>query len=505
MQKEESYTFWSGLKRGLLGLKDVLTSKDQDKVAYNMLLIGETGSGKTSFLNLLCNFKMVLKLKDDSCIKKLNKFHNEALENVKAAEMESATTGATYYQVDFEEVKLGLLDTPGFGDTRGLDQDKENVKKIVDKVNDVEYINCVCLIVNGRMARMTSQLQYVISEISAVLPKVTVKNTIVVFTNAKSQCDTNFCVDQITPYLGNPISDDKVFYFDNPWCILGKMEKAKATKDLQKAFRRASESLERMFNTIKTFEPIHTTLFMDLFLAKEAVERKVHELLLAVQNKVTLEETITNKKKEIDTAIAAKSINSNFETMIKVPKWTIQPTAQHNTVCELCNSNCHPMCGLPSSKDDREVLKNCACMQESNFVCTVCGHTYDVHMHAHFLNKLEEVETIFVNEDMKKAFEKAEIDIESLGQDMKERLDKEFHKIEEEISDHFGNLSNKIKLFEAHASTPSYIKLLHCQLVVINQRIKAISATNSSGIDDLIRTRDELEAKINLIGKTTTV
>ena len=418
--------------------------------------------------------------------------------------MESATTGAKYYQLDFEEVKIGVLDTPGFGDTRGLDQDKENVKKIVDKVNDVEYINCICLIVNGRMARMTSQLQYVISEISAVLPKVTVKNIIVVFTNAKSQCDTNFRVEQLTPYLGHSISDDKIFYFDNPWCILDHMETTKVTKDLQKAFRRASESLERMFNTIKTFEPIHTTSFMDLFLAKEAVERKVHELLLAVQNKTTLEETIKKKKEEIDAAIAAKSINSNFETTIKVPKWTIQPTAQHYTVCELCNSNCHPMCGLPFSEDDREVLRNCICIRGKP-TCDVCGHTYDVHMHAHFLNKLEEVETVIVNEDMKKAFEKAEIDIESLGKDMKERLDKQFHKIEEEISDHFGNLSNKIKLFEAHASTPSYQKLLHCQLVVINQRIKAISGKKSSGVDDLIRTKEELEKKIKLVGGKTTV
>ena len=126
MQKEE---FWSGIKLGLLGLKDVLISNNQDRVAYNILLIGETGSGKTSFLNLLCNFKLVLKLKDDSSIKKLNKYHNEALENVKAAEIESATTGASYYQVDFEEVTLGVVDTPRFGDSCGLDQDKENVTK----------------------------------------------------------------------------------------------------------------------------------------------------------------------------------------------------------------------------------------------------------------------------------------------------------------------------------------------------------------------------------------
>ena len=29
-------------------------------ISYNLLLIGETGSGKTSFLNLLCNFNEVL-------------------------------------------------------------------------------------------------------------------------------------------------------------------------------------------------------------------------------------------------------------------------------------------------------------------------------------------------------------------------------------------------------------------------------------------------------------
>ena len=58
------------------------------------------------------------------------------------------------------------------------------------------------------------------------------------------------------------------------------------------------------------------------------------------------------------------------------------------------------------------------CMQ-GNSTCAVCGHTYDVHMHAYFLNKLEEVETVVINEDMKRAFEKAVIDIETLGQDMK--------------------------------------------------------------------------------------
>ena len=111
--------------------------------------------------------------------------------------MESKTTAATYYKIDFEQVKIGVVDTPGFGDTRGIDQDKENIKKIVDKVNEVEYINCICLIINGRLARMTHQLQYVVSEISAVLPKATATNIVVVFTNVKHAIDLSFEVDSL--------------------------------------------------------------------------------------------------------------------------------------------------------------------------------------------------------------------------------------------------------------------------------------------------------------------
>ena len=503
MAMEMAEHFWSGIKRGVRGLTDALKAKDQAGVDYKMLLIGETGSSKTSFLNLLCNFAMVLTVKSDTCIRKLTKFHDQALENVKAKEMESLTTGATYYQIDYKDVKLGVVDTPGFGDTRGLDQDKENVKKIVDKVNDVEYINCICLVVNGRLARMTHQLQYVISEISAVLPKVTAENVIVVFTNAKSRLDTNFKVDQITPFLGYTIPEDKVFYIDNPWCILDKMEKTKATKDLTKAFRRASESLEGMFTIMKTFEPIHTTLFLDLFVAKEAVERKVYELLLAVQNKTTLEATINTKKEEIDAAIKTKSMSANFETKIKVPQWVIKPTPHHNTLCTSCNSNCHPMCGLPLVKGpDKEVLRGCYCMSGNHHTCNVCGHTYDVHIHGKFLNKLEEVETVIFNKDMKEVFEKSEIQIESLGREMKDNLDIKFQEIMEQITNHFNDLDNKIKFFQEHASAPSYLKLLQCQLVIVDQRIQVTSGTgNITSVRDLNKTKAELEKKIALVEK----
>ena len=43
------------------GVRDVILNQQGD-YPYKMLLVGETGSGKTSFLNLLYNYNLVLTL-----------------------------------------------------------------------------------------------------------------------------------------------------------------------------------------------------------------------------------------------------------------------------------------------------------------------------------------------------------------------------------------------------------------------------------------------------------
>ena len=73
--------------------------------------------------------------------------------------------------------------------------------------------------------------------------------------------------------------------------------------------------------------------------------------------------------------------------------------------------------------------------------------------------------------------------------------------MEEEVADLLKDLENKITFFEAHASTPSYLKLLDCQLKVIAQRIITLSGQNSKSVPDLIKTKEDLEKKISLAKK----
>ena len=97
----------------------------------------------------------------DEC-KQFRKYNNIKFENPSKRPMESATIGSELYEVRFEDMTIGIIDTPGFGDTRGFEIDKQNVKNIVDKVNGVEYINCICFVINDarRGSRRSSSTSF---------------------------------------------------------------------------------------------------------------------------------------------------------------------------------------------------------------------------------------------------------------------------------------------------------------------------------------------------------
>lgn len=85
--------------------------------------------------------------------------------------MSSKTSDAARYEFSIGYARFTVIDTPGFGDSRGMDTDAENFDKIKKIVLDEQGINCVCVIQNGKESRMNTQLKYNYSCLIDILPR----------------------------------------------------------------------------------------------------------------------------------------------------------------------------------------------------------------------------------------------------------------------------------------------------------------------------------------------
>ena len=85
--------------------------------------------------------------------------------------MASKTNDPLRYNFKIGETVFTLIDTPGFGDTRGMAIDRASSEKIKKIVVAEGGVNCVCIVQNGRLQRLTTEMSYCYSSLMDILPK----------------------------------------------------------------------------------------------------------------------------------------------------------------------------------------------------------------------------------------------------------------------------------------------------------------------------------------------
>lgn len=498
-----------GGKQIVKGAGQVITAvknvvKPEKHHPFKMLLIGETGSGKTSFVNLLCNCGKVQALGGDFDFDKLEQFrhfNDMSLENAEEHKMVSKTSGAKMYNVQLSQLKVGLIDTPGFGDSRGMSQDKANVEKIITTLEAEEFINCVCLIVNGRQARMSVQLKYVMSEITAILPKEILNNIIVVFSNTSDPLDLNFDPKELDVFFGRSVTEN-IFFIENPYC---RFEKAKQKQDklprdtiaksLLKSFEDTAKVLDEMYTAMRDLKPVHTHRFITLYKKKEEIEESVLRILTSYDNQKRLEKSLKEVKEEVNAAFLTKNLNKDFKCVRTIEVVDVVSTERHNTLCgaKECYSNCHAPCYLDKSYD-KEVFRHCA-SHGGNDHCKICGHHYTKHYHneVQFVKKKEEKD--FIDEKLKEQFEAAK------SQEDKARvLQQDFIKQLNESKAERNRLSQRllvtIEEFHTLGINRNYAMLIENQLRAIETHLEGTQGPEAA---DLLKTKGELEKKLAIV------
>ncbi|GBG76311.1 hypothetical protein CBR_g22059 [Chara braunii] len=119
----------------------------------------------------------------------------------------SATQACKAYVFPFADKIVRLIDTPGIGDTRGIDQDKKNFDNILAFLGFHRDIHGICILLKPNNARLSVFFRYCIQQLMFHLHKNASQNIVFLFTNARS---TFYRPGDTLPALKKLLNDIKV-------------------------------------------------------------------------------------------------------------------------------------------------------------------------------------------------------------------------------------------------------------------------------------------------------
>lgn len=158
------------LKRVTLG------RKNEKEINKTVLLLGETGAGKSSLINALVNYAMGVKWDDNIWFKIVEDKEGGGGER---SQSQSQTSDVIVYQIfGFEgrilPFSLTIIDTPGFGDTRADDKDAIITERLLQWFCSdfgIHEINAVGLVLKASDNRLTDRLRYVFDSVISLFGK----------------------------------------------------------------------------------------------------------------------------------------------------------------------------------------------------------------------------------------------------------------------------------------------------------------------------------------------
>ncbi|KZS19541.1 Uncharacterized protein APZ42_013958 [Daphnia magna] len=140
-----------------------------------IILIGTTGSGKSTLINGMINYILGVQWNDPFRFKCVREDENAARNQA-----HSQTSSVTAYTLQHQEgmtipYSITIIDTPGYGDTRGVKRDKEITAAIhrflTQQEIPIDEIHAACFVAASGDSRLTATQRYIIDSVLSIFGK----------------------------------------------------------------------------------------------------------------------------------------------------------------------------------------------------------------------------------------------------------------------------------------------------------------------------------------------
>uniref|UniRef100_A0A3Q0RKB2 Septin-type G domain-containing protein n=1 Tax=Amphilophus citrinellus TaxID=61819 RepID=A0A3Q0RKB2_AMPCI len=366
------------------GCRSFSFGAESSKHNRTIMVLGATGAGKSTLINGMINYILGVEWKD--------KYRFKLVEEIQSAsQAHSQTSEVTVYKIHHQEdftipFSLTIVDTPGFGDTRGIERDREIVeqlRRLFSAQLGVSEIDAVCFVAQAALARLTPTQKYVFDSVLSIFGKDVAENIRILVTFADGQRPP---VLEAINASGVPCPKTKDglpvhFKFNNSALFANNKSSDAVTMDddgdddeggFDKMFwEMGTKSMKRFFAALNIIETKSLTLTKEVLRERKMLEISVENLQVQVKLGLAKMEEIKETSQKLKEHEAEISRNENFEFEVTVKKPVqedISGTGCYITNCQQCNVTCHYPCGIPNDADKR----GCVAMGKDEH-CTRCS------------------------------------------------------------------------------------------------------------------------------------
>lgn len=321
-----------------------LGEKKENSQNKAILLVGETGSGKSTLINLMVNYTMGVTWEDNVWF--------QIVEEEKKSQSESQTADVIVYEIFGFEGKtlpysLTLIDTPGYGDTRGVEHDVIVSQRLFDLFRSddgVKELHAVGLVLKASDNRVTDRLMYVHQSLMSLFGKDMAENIVALITHSNGRTPKDALQALETADIKcarNEKSQPVHFLFDN----FQHEDRTEETDNLQDNVSvRGTETFTDFLEKIKPQKLCETVEVLNGRIGLSACIQNLQERIKLIELK-------QNETKQTQEALEQYELemkkNEKFTVEVDEPYkdkkyvkglafcWLIRPY-----ICTVCETNC---------------------------------------------------------------------------------------------------------------------------------------------------------------------
>ncbi|XP_063040084.1 uncharacterized protein LOC134435163 [Engraulis encrasicolus] len=454
---------------GQLNRKEFGEASYSNRSNKTIMLVGATGSGKTTLINGMINYILGVDWEANWRFKLIDKETNKW-------QAHSQTSEVTAYQIHHtEEFKIPhaitIIDTPGFGDTRGIKQDKvitDRIRQFFTNKDGIGAIDAVYFVVHAALARLTHTQKYIFEAILSVFGKNFASNiiTLVTFADGKNPNVLEAIKEANIPCAtqdGSPVhfKFNIVLFADN---TRDSSDEEDSHHEFYHMFWKiGNASMKNFFTQLGKMETRSLTLTKQVLQERKQLEATVTGVQPLIRHGLATMEEIRSTQAVLDRHKNTIEANKDFEYEVEVEKADRIdiPYGTFITYCHSCNYTCHYPCSTPKDDDKHK----CAAMH--NGYCTVCPGKCpsSAHFKMNYKWETKRVREKRTYQELRSKYAKA------MGEKMNqeqivEKMEEEYCKVQDKILEMMNTVTTcltrlkEIALRPDPLSTPDYIDLM---------------------------------------------